>query len=117
MQTPALASDTIQNDSNGCETVVSVDMDPTYTIEQSSLNDLLQSNTAVNSRYLIQPNLPTTLPTTQDAGGQIMRTIALSPTSASIDRPTQPPRDSKGKMICDHDGCDTLTFQRRSDWE
>ncbi|KAF2792109.1 hypothetical protein K505DRAFT_308235 [Melanomma pulvis-pyrius CBS 109.77] len=117
MQPLALASDTIPNDSNGREMAISVGTIPTYTIEPSNLNHLLQSSTAANDQYLIQPNLPTTLPMIQDAGSQIMPTMALSPASASNDQPTQPPRDFEGRMICDHDGCDTLTFQRRSAWE
>lgn len=117
MQPLALAAGTIQNDLNGSETFVAINGDPTYTIQQANPNDLLQLSMAGNSRHLTQSNSLTILPTTQAAGNQIARTVALSQTPTNIDRSAQPPRDSEGRMICDRVECGNITFPRRSDWE
>ena len=117
MQLLAPAAGAIQNDSNGSETFVAVDGDPTYIIQQTNPNDLQQSSMAGSSWHLTQSNLLTILPATQAAGNQIARTVAVSQTPTNTDRSTQPPRDSEGRMICDRVGCGNITFPRRSDWE
>jgi hypothetical protein len=117
MQPLASAADTIQNDSNGSETFVAVNRDPTYTIQQANYNNLQQSSVVGNSRHLTQSNLLTNLPTTQATSNHIARTVGLSQTPTNIDRSVQPPRDSEGRMICDRVGCGNITFPRRSDWE
>lgn len=117
MQPLAPAAGTIQNDWNGSETFIAVNEDPTDTIQQPNPNNLLQLSMAVSSRQLTQSNLLTTLPTTQAAGNQVARTVALSQTSTNIDQSAQPPQDSERRMICDRVGCGNITFPRRSDWE
>ena len=117
MQPLAPAADTIQNDSNGSETFIAVNEDPTDTIQQPNPSNLLQLSMAVSSRQLAQSNLLTTLPTTQAAGNQVARTVALSQTLTNIDQSAQPPQDSESRMICDRVGCGNITFPRRSDWE
>ena len=117
IQPLAPAADTIQNDSNGSETFIAVNEDPTDTIQQPNPNDLLQLSVAVSSQQLTQSNLLTTLLTTQAAGNQVARTVALSQTPTNIDQSVQPPQDSESRMICDRIGCNNITFPRRSDWE
>ena len=117
MQPLAPVAGTIQNDWNGSETFIAVNEDPTDTIQQPNPSNLLQLSMAVSSRQLAQSNLLTTLPTTQAAGNQVARTVALSQTLTNIDQSAQPPQDSESRMICDRVGCGNITFPRRSDWE
>jgi hypothetical protein len=86
-------------------------------LEQATANDLLQQSTAASSQYLIPSNLPTTFPTAQAAMTQTTHTLAPSETPTTPDLPVQLPQDSEVRLTCNRDGCDNVTFQRRSAWQ
>ena len=111
VQPLVFAVEAIRTDSNDNETVIAIHEGMTYP------SYLPQPTTEASNLHLAQSNLFTTIPMTQAAGSQAMSILALSQTSADINPPAKPLQDSEGRMICDRDGCDNVTFQRRSAWE
>lgn len=108
IQPPVCATEACQDDLNGYETFA--------IISQLDPNNLPQSNMAGSGQHWTQSDLTTTLPTTGAVDSQIPPTIPISQTSIHIERCTEPPRDSKGRIICDRDGCSSITFRTNSAW-
>ena len=109
MQPLPPAASNIQNDSNS--------YDPTYTIQHKNPNNLLQSTMATSNRHLTEIDMLMTLPTKKATRNHIAQTMTLSQIPTNINQSAQPPRDSKGRIICDRVECDSILFSRRSDWK
>jgi hypothetical protein len=103
------AADTIQDDLNGYKTLAPIQRVDPY--------NLLQSSMAVSSQHLTQLDRITAFPITDITGDQILPTVATSPTSMHTDQSAEPPRDSKGSIICDRVECVSVTFRTKSSWK
>jgi hypothetical protein len=108
IQPPARAAYTFQNDLNGYNTFA--------TIQQVDPNNLLQSSMAVSSQHLTRSDFTTAFPTTEAVDNRILPTITISQTSMHIGQSTEPPRDSKGSIICDRVECGSIIFRTNSAW-
>jgi hypothetical protein len=108
LQPPVPAADTIQNELNGYE--------PLDTIQPVDPNGLLQANMPASNHHLAQSDPIIALPTTEVVGDQVVPAVAISPTSIHTDQSAEPPRNSKGNIICDRVGCGSVTFPRKSAW-
>ena len=103
--------DAIRTNSNRNETAVVIH-------EAAAYPDYLpQLSTAESDLHLTQPSPFTVIPTTQVAGSQHVLTAALPRASVNVNPPVRSRQNSEGRMICDRDECNNVTFHRKSAWE
>jgi hypothetical protein len=98
-----------QNDFYGHETSI--------VTPQANLDNLPLSSVVMDGQDLSQSISTVAFPIAEAIDSQIPPTIPIPQTPRHVNRCTEPPRDSGGNMVCNRDGCNSITFRTKSAWK